>query len=88
MPSIVKQVEVTYILKSAVMQEDGRLAPSFDVLTDGAITANLNLFINSEASSIIMDSPITDGSSIRNAIILRIYNYFLNSGELAGTLTA
>lgn len=88
MAGITKTATVSTVLKAANMQEDGQLACIFEVYTDDVVTNALALLVPETATSSIMDSTITDGKSIKAALTERIYNHFVGTGEIVGTLTA
>jgi len=85
---ITKTTNAVYTLLNATVMEDGRLNCTFTVVIDNITNFNITLMVPEVATAAILDATITDGSSMRANLTTKIYEHFIATGEIVGTLTA
>lgn len=85
---IIRQTNIVYTLLNATVMDTGCLNVSFDVTVEGISNFTTVLTIPQNATTVIMDSTIADGSTIRDTLTAKIYEYFVSTGEIVGDITA
>lgn len=68
--------------------DTGSLNTTFDVTVEGISQFTATLMIPPNSTTAILDNTITDGSTIRDTLTAKIYEYFVSTGEIVGTIVA
>lgn len=84
---ITRSTNAIYTLSNATVMEDGRLNCTFGVVIDDITDFSITLIVPEIETAAILDATITDGKTIRDSMTERIYNHFIATGEIVGTLT-
>lgn len=83
---ITRATNTKYTLLNALISDDGSLSTTFAVEVDGVIQFTTSLVIPQSSVSTILDVTITDGKTIREKLTESICNYFIETGQILGTL--
>ena len=83
---ITRATDAVYTLLNATVTEDGRLNCTFTVDIDDITSFTITLLIPETETAAILDSTITDGSSIRTNLTTKICEHFIATGEIVGTI--
>jgi len=85
--AITRSTNAVYELVNAAVMENGSLGCTFKVVVDDITSFDLNLQVPETETAAILNSTITDGSSIRTNLTTKICEHFIATGEIVGTLT-
>ena len=83
---IARATNAVYTLLNATVLENGQLNCTFGVVIDDITSFSLTLLVPETETAAILDSTISDGSSIRTNLTTKIYEYFISTGQIVGTL--
>lgn len=84
---ITRAIDAVYTLLNATVMENGSLSCTFTVVLADITSFTLNLVVPESDTAAILNATITDNSSIRDTLTSKIYDYFIASGEIVGTVT-
>lgn len=83
---ITRETNTRYTLLNAMLSDDGSLSTTFFVEIEGVSQFTKSLVVPQSAVSTILDATITDGKTIREKLTESICNYFIETGQILGTL--
>lgn len=83
---ITRATNTKYTLLNAMVSDDGSLSTTFTVEVDGVTQFTTSLVVPQSSVPTILDVTITDGKTIREKLTESIYNYFIGTGQIVGTV--
>ena len=85
---ITSSVEIVNTLSSLTFNANGTLDATFSVLIGGLPALDKSFHIDAINSSVILDSPVPQGfDTMREGVIVGVYQYLLTSGQLHGVMS-
>ena len=85
---IVSTQSVSKEIKSLLFVNDGSLNVTLLKMEDGQVSGDETYRIEAEDTSTILDVAPTEGLTVRQQIILSVYQYLINKGLVSGAIEA